>query len=409
MSRCRRSLAVLLLLAAAAAFGVNVSARQMPDPKRMSGVPLPVADLPVGTVTVRVLRGSLTNPIASQTVEIAGAGAARTAVTNDAGRAEFAGIPVGARIRAVATIGGTRLESQEFPVPASGGVRLMLVAADGGAAAPDPAGPPAAAAVPGTVALGDESRFVFETGEDGLSVFYILQIVNAGTSPVDVGQPVVFELPAIARNASVLEGSSPQASVAGRQLKIAGPFPPGSTLVQAAYTVPYTGANLDIQQPLPLALGHLAVVAQKVGDMRLLSPQIAEQRDMPAQGNLYIAGRGGAVKAGETLQFNFSGMPHPATWPRTLAIGLALLVLGTGAWHAVRAGSRAAPEDARRQELEAGRDRLFEELTALELRYRDQAIDPERYHERRRELIVALERIYVALDDAAAVSQPSST
>jgi hypothetical protein len=48
---------------------------QMPDPKAMSGMPLPVADLPAGTVTARVIRGQLSNPLEGQTVELAGAGA----------------------------------------------------------------------------------------------------------------------------------------------------------------------------------------------------------------------------------------------------------------------------------------------------------------------------------------------
>ena len=47
----------------------------MPDPKQMSGRPLPVGDLPVGTVTVRVVRGSMTNVVANQAVELTGAGA----------------------------------------------------------------------------------------------------------------------------------------------------------------------------------------------------------------------------------------------------------------------------------------------------------------------------------------------
>ena len=42
---------------------------QMPDPKQMSGRPLPVADLPAGTVTVRVVRGSMANVIPDQPVE----------------------------------------------------------------------------------------------------------------------------------------------------------------------------------------------------------------------------------------------------------------------------------------------------------------------------------------------------
>jgi hypothetical protein len=140
--------------------------------------------------------------------------------------------------------------------------------------------------------------------------------------------------------------------------------------------------------------------------MRLTSPQVSEQRDMPAQGNLYIAGRGGAVPAGEALRFSFSGMPHQPTWPRTLAMVLAVVVLAGGAWSSVRAGSGKAPR-TRRQDLEASRDRLFDELTALELAHREQTVDPERYTERRRELIAALERVYSALDEAVAVGRAS--
>ena len=403
---CLAALLVVLAFPAAA----KLHAQQMPDPRQMSGVPLPVSDLPAGTVTVRVIRGSLANPIVSQTVEIVGTGSAVSAVTNDSGRAEFKGLAPGARIRAVAAIGSERLESQEFAVPASGGIRIMLVAADPGGAAPSSSetgqavAPPAQ---PGTVVLGDESRFVFEIGEDGLSVFYILHIQNAGAAPVQPQTPVVFELPSDASGATILEGSSPQASVSGRELKIAGPFAPGGTVVQLAYTIPYGGSNLDIEQKLPIMLRHVAVVAQKVGDMRLTSPQIAEQRDMPAQGNIYIAGRGAAVAAGDTLRFSFSGMPHQSTWPRTLAIVVAVLVLATGAWSSLRAGAVKSPAAAQRQELESSRDRLFDELTALERRYREQGIDAARYAERRRELIAALERVYAALDDAAAVGRAS--
>ena len=45
-----KSLAVVLLVLA---FPIALSAQQMPDPKQISGLPLPVADVPAGTVTVR--------------------------------------------------------------------------------------------------------------------------------------------------------------------------------------------------------------------------------------------------------------------------------------------------------------------------------------------------------------------
>jgi len=315
-------------------------------------------------------------------------------------------------------VGGERLESQEFAVPAAGGIRLMLVASDpGGAAATSPAQaqPPAGSGAagallaigPGEVVLGDESRFVFEMGEDGLSVFYILQVVNPGATPVATPRPIIFDLPSAAKGATILQGSSPQATVAGRQMQVAGPFAPGPTLVQLAYTMPISGPDLFVEQTLPVALMHLAVVAQKVGDIQLASPQVTEQRTMPAQGNLYIAGRGGPRQPGEVLRFTFTGMPHHPTWPRNVALVVAGLILAGGAWSAVRTGDARKALAVQRRQLEASRDTLFDELAELEARQRSQAIDPERYAERRRELVAALERIYMALDDEVELGRAS--
>ena len=80
-------------------------------------------------------------------------------------------------------------------------------------------------------------------------------------------------------------------------MEIAGPFQPGDTIVQVGYTFPFGDANLTIEQPLPVPLTHVAVVAEKAGEMQLSSPQMREQQTMPANGKLYIAGRGGAVDA----------------------------------------------------------------------------------------------------------------
>src|SRR3954466_7792365 len=79
---------------------------QMPDPKAMSGLPLPVPDVPVGTVTARVIRGALTNPVKGETVELTGPGVTKTAKTDESGRATFSGLAPGTRVKAVITLNG---------------------------------------------------------------------------------------------------------------------------------------------------------------------------------------------------------------------------------------------------------------------------------------------------------------
>lgn len=375
---------------------------QMPDASQMSGVPLPVGDLAPGTITVRVVRGSMANVITGHPVELVGGPTPLTVSTNSTGRAEFQGLRIGTRVRAVTTVDGERLESQEFQVPQNGGVRVALVATDPEAArreAQDRAlaqGP----AQPGMVVLGEQSRFVFEIGDDGLNVFNIMQIMNTARTPVQPPAPLVFPLPADSLNATVLQGSSPQAVLAGKQVTATGPFAPGMTLVQFAYAMPLSGGELTVRQVLPAPLSQLTAMAQKVGGTQLTSPQVAQQRDMPAEGQAYILAQGPGLKAGETVVFNFTGLPYAPVWPRNVAVAAAILILLLGAWGSTRAASGAAAR--RRGSLEAKRDLLFTELTRLEEEHRRREIDPDRFAARRRELVADLERVYADLDEGAA-------
>jgi hypothetical protein len=392
--------AAIVLSLAISAHGQGLAGGQMPDPKQMSGVPLPTSDIPAGTVTVRVIRGSLSSLVVDQTVELVGDTTA-TSKTNDAGRAEFTGLKPGARVKAVTTVDGERLESQEFALPATAGVRVMLVATDPAAAHRSEEdrklaeGP----ARTGIVVLGDQSRFVIEPGEGTITVYNIWQITNTARTPVQPAVPIIFTMPEGAQRPSLLEGSSPLASVAGNQVNVRGPFPPGMTLVQVAYVLPYPGDSVTITQRIPAALAQLAVVVQKFGNARLSSAQVSEQRDITTEGETYILGQGPPLPAGSELSFALSGLPHPPVWPRNVAVALAVLVLATGAFGAFRGKSGAAVE---RRRLEAERERLFADLTALEEAHRTGAVPKGAYAARRRKIVAALEGIYAALDETAA-------
>jgi hypothetical protein len=375
---------------------------QMPDPKQMSGVPLPTGDIPAGTVTVRVVRGSLSNLVTGQPVELVGDVTASSR-TNDAGRAEFSGLKPGSRLKAITVVDGERLESREFTLPPQAGIRLMLVATDpeGAKRATEDQKLAQAPARTGIVVLGEQSRTVFEFGDDGLTVFSIYQVLNTARTPVQPAVPIVFHLPAGAGRAAILDGSSPLAQAAGDRVNVNGPFPPGMTLVQFAYTLKYSGDSVTLTHRLPAALAAVSVVAQKVGEMQFASPQVAQQRDMSAEGQTYILGQGPPLAAGSGITFTFSGLPHAPLWPRNLALALACLILVIGAYAAVR-GRHARGAGVERQRLLAERERLFSELTALEESHRAGSVDPALYASTRRELVVALERVYAALDEAVA-------
>jgi len=374
---------------------------QMMDPKQVAGIPLPVGDVATGTVTIRVIRGALSNNIPDQVVELSVDNVKQQQKTGATGRAEFTGLRPGARVRAVTIVGNERLESQEFSVPAQGGIRVLLVATDPDAAKQTPADRGAAStpAQEGTVVLGDQTRFVFELGDETINVFNILQIVNHGQTPVSLKQPLVFDAPENGSNVSLLNGSSPRAVANGRRVAVAGPYPPGPTLVQFAYSVSYSGASATVEQRMPIALNQVALMAQKVGDMSLSSPNIANRREVAAQGETYIVAQGAGINGGDALSVTFTNLPHSPTWPRNVALALASLILGTGAWAGFKVKGRSTVVD--RGELEARRDRLFSELAALERQQRAQDGNSGREGDalkRRRRLMTELESIYAALD-----------
>lgn len=399
----KRALAALVSFVAFAFFAsfppfLATAAAQMPDPRQMSGVPLPVGDLAPGTVTARVIRGQLSNPIEGQTVELTG-GAAKTAQTDGSGRATFTGLAPGTRVKARTTVGAEVIESQEFEVPTAGGVRVMLVATDSNASpapgnqpAPQAQGPPAA----GTVAFGPETRFVIEIGEDALNVFNMVQIANASTRAVQTPGPIVFELPKGAVGVGLMEGSTPNAVAAGTKVSVNGPFPPGNTVVQFGYSIPLGSDTITIAQKLPIQLPQLSLIVQKTNGMQLDSPQVGARREMPAEGHTYIVAQGGALAAGDTLSLTLSGLPARPTWPRNIAVGLAVLIVCAGIYGAYRKPTVAEP--ASRRVLQQRREKLFVDLAALESQRRKGTIEPDAYATRRESLVTALEDLYRGLD-----------
>jgi len=252
-------------------------------------------------------------------------------------------------------------------------------------------------AVPGLVILGDQSRFVLEIGDDALNVFNLLQIVNTAKHPVTIGGPLEFQLPKDAVGAGLLEGSAKGAVVASGKVLVKGPFAPGSTPVQFGYSIPLGDEAITVAQKMPAPLPVLAVVAQKVGEMRVSSSQLAGQREMSADGQTFIVGQGGAIRAGDTLILTLTGLPHRPSWPKYLALALAAVILAGGAWSAVRA--RTGPdEDARRRQLHGDRDELFSALASLEAQRRKGTIDAAAYASRRADLVTELEGLYAQIE-----------
>jgi len=387
----------VVALAMTLAAGVPAFAQDMPDPSLIHGKALPAPELATGTVTVRVVRESIGNDLPNQSVTVSIGGATRTAVTDDRGRAEFTGLPPGQEGRAAATVSGEAMQSDPFTVPASGGLRVILIAGIAQAAerkAAEAARSAAAPAVKGAVVFGANSRVLIQFSDDVLQVYYVLEIVNSARTRVDIGGPLVIDLPPGQSGAAVLEGTSPTATISGNRITVTGPFAPGATLVNIGYRLAQDRPSLTLVQPWPAAFQQVTVGVQKIGALSAASPQFTDVRDVTTQdGKVFALGSGAGLAPGTPLTVTLTNLPYHSRTPRYVALGLAAGVILLGVWLATR--TRAAP-DAR--SLASRREQLLKELTQLEVRRREGAVSAERFATRRRRLVADLEQIYGELE-----------
>lgn len=389
-------LALLGLLVAAPGAGAQ------PDPSQMSGIPLPDAEMNDGTVSVRVIRGQLSNNVPNQVVELRFGDIAEEATTDAEGRATFVTLNPGQQVQAATELDGVRIESLPFAAPGRGGVRLMLVGAD-----PDR---PVEPAPPGLVTFGDESFIQVEIVEESVEVYYVFDVHNPAQVAVEPHEPVVIELPAGAQGVSVLQGSSPRTSADGGRVELNGPFEPGVTPLRVAYILPYTGDRLVIEQAFPVDWDAVLLSVEKLGALDYVSPQVSRRVEVPSEtrdGTDYMLGSGPRVAAGTPFTLELAGLPHHSRTPSNVALAIALLVLGIGGWGAAAAPGPASGEKGR-ERLAARRETLFQDLVKVERQHRAGKIGATKYRSRRAELFRALERVYQRLEDDAAEAAPTA-
>jgi hypothetical protein len=374
----------------------------MPDPSAIAGTPLPAPELPVGTVTVRVVRERMGNNIAGQEVTLTVGGARRTMQTDEQGRAQFDKLPTGALVQATTVVDGETLTSREFAVAGQGGTRVALIAGIAAAKAAEKSAADAAArepARPGVVEIGPESRVIVEYQDDNLTIFYLLEVVNSARTPIDVGGPLLIKLPTGAAGASVMQGSSPRAGVTADILTITGPFPPGKTSVQIGFSLPQNTPSLTIRQTWPVAVASVFVGMEKIGNMQLASPQLTDVREMNPEGQPFVMGTGPRMNAGDTLVLNLTGLPAHSQTQRNVGLLLTVVIFAAGAWLAWSPSKAHAVLD---QKLNARREKLLSEIVALEKKRQSKPLT-DSDEARLQRATTELERVIAELDrDTAA-------
>ena len=142
-------------------------------------------------------------------------------------------------------------------------------------------------------------------------------------------------------------------------------------------------------------MAQVFVGVEKIGAVQVSSPQLTDTREMTTEGGaVFIMGTGGRINQGQELVINLSGIPAHSRTPRNLALALAVLIFGVGAWFAFSPAKAQAAQDAK---LRARKDKLLNEVVALERKRRQKALSAAEEAKAQR-LTSELERVIAALD-----------
>lgn len=256
MSAMHRGTRLALVGALALLLG-GPAPRALAQPAAALGKPLPLTSLPVGSISVRVIAGAVSKPVTGVEVTLTVDGTPRTARTDATGRALFAGVPLGASVRAAVTTasdGGdapTTVTSEAFALDGSSGVAVMLSTSPmtGGGAAPFAGG---AAGMPEPRrASGQPQAFP----GDGAGTITVALSYNDLADP---SPPTAVPVTLIGYAADDSVTVATQQVDARGVARFAGLDVSGSTAYYAAALLPRGGA-VDRLQSQPITLGEIGV------------------------------------------------------------------------------------------------------------------------------------------------------
>ena len=248
--------------------------------------------------------------------------------------------------------------------------------------------------------FGGNTRVLMQFSDDSLEVYYILEIVNSARARVDIGGAARHRHCRGARRArTALEGSSPPATRHRARDHITGRFAPGTTLVQVAFRMPYSGDRADVAAGLAgRACSRSPSASRRSATSRSRRRSSRRCSDVTRRRRLVTCSAPApALRPAARSTSTISNLPLHSPVPRYVALGLA------GCSPARRLARRPAqrprrhPPDARA----APRQLLAPARRKLESKRRAGTVDPRAITRRRQRLDGELERIYGELDEAS--------
>jgi hypothetical protein len=357
--------------------------------------------LPVKTLEVRLLdeggKPIPNHPVTLGSVDTSNKVDVRHAETDGSGVARFTDLPVGKTTgyAAVTDWHGMHIGTEPFAMPEDSGARAEIHALE-------------RTSDPSVVTIGEGARIVLQMREDTLQFIEILPLENKSDKLFDPGPGAVeIPLPTEFTGAEAGQGERKVEIRQGRGVAIHGPISPRSSLggadakaagneVSFGFVMPYEGSSREFSQTMPTGIGLFTLIAEQVPGLEITGPGVGARESRELNGHKYWVMPGSAIPPGGVMSFSIKGLPSTDHTGRTVALILALGLLGA----AIMFGR--APKDAARRAAVSERDRLtarreslFAELVAVERQARAGAVGAT--PERRRELVGKLEGVYQQL------------
>jgi hypothetical protein len=228
--------------------------------------------------------------------------------------------------------------------------------------------------------------------EDAIEVGMEFNLVNLSPkawslgSGLDLGLPTGFK----GLRASETMDDLKVEPIEGKGAHWTGAFPPGQWTVQYDFKLPYDGeSGYDVELPMPSRVLNAAVrVAGRKGTVVRVDGFDAPKEDIAPNGARFLTAmkRGDPNNPIQRLSIHVTGLPEPGPekWAAIL-IGLGGLLAG------IYALARVSPESAAPAPIRKRmRNRLLEDIVALEKAHRAGEVGPKGYAAERARLLAAI-------------------
>jgi hypothetical protein len=375
-----------------------------------TGSSQPDPSLPTKTLVVRVLdeegKAIPNRPVTLGGIDLSNKIQVRKSQSNADGEARFTDLPNGKGFGYAAVIDwhGTRIGTEPFSMPETGGVRAEIRAFG-------------RTSDPSVITIGSGGRIIAQMREDALSFLEMLPLENTSDKLFDPG-PGAVEIP-LPKGFVAAEGAEGTHKIEVRQnhgVAVHGVIGPKRAMrdldaksagneVTFVFGLPYLGDTRDFEQPMPAGMGRTTLIYEQLANLNITGPGVSARESRELNGRKYWVAAIEALPPGGALKLTLSGLPSTDATGRIVAGVLALaLVAGAFAFGRRPKDQTRHAADSERERLGARREALFTELVAVEQSARQQKSDD--VTARKRTLIGQLEIVYqqlAALDEQRAL------